>query len=404
MAQPKKAAITFIFITVLIDVIGFGIIIPVLPKLLAEMNQISINEASTYGGYLLTSFAIAQFLFSPIMGSLSDQYGRRPVLLLSLLGFAVDYLILAFAPTFWWLIIGRIIAGVFGASFTVASAYIADISTEENRAKNFGMLGAAFGLGFIIGPLLGGLFGEIGVRIPFYVAAGLAFANFLYGYFILPESLSLENRRTFDWKRANPIGTIRQIFGYKSIGYLLFTFFLLNLGVHAVNSNWAYFTMYRFEWSESMVGLSLAFVGVLVSVVQAGLAQKAVNYFGEGKSIYYGIALYVLGMFLFAFASSTLMLFVFLIPYCLGGICGPNLQSYLVGQVPANQQGELQGGLTSIQSITTIFGPLMMTGIFFYTTKEGTPFYFPGSAFILGGILMGISFLIAYFVLSKQTE
>ncbi len=402
--SPKKAAVTFIFITVLIDVIGFGIIIPVLPKLLAEMIQIELNEASTYGGYLLTSFAIAQFLFSPIMGSLSDQYGRRPVLLLSLLGFAIDYLILAFAPTFSWLIIGRIIAGVFGASYTVASAYIADISTEENRAKNFGMLGAAFGLGFIIGPLLGGLFGEIGVRVPFYVAAGLAFVNFLYGYFILPESLTLENRRKFDWKRANPIGTIKQIFSYKAIGYLLFTFFLLNLGVHAINSNWAYYTMYRFEWSEGMVGLSLAFVGVLISIVQAGLAQKAVDYFGEGKSIYYGISLYVLGMFLFAFASSTWMMFLFLIPYCLGGICGPNLQSYLVGQVPANQQGELQGGLTAIQSLTTIFGPLIMTGIFFYTTKDGTPFYFPGSAFILAAILMAISFVIAYTILSKQNH
>lgn len=370
MFQQKKAAVTFIFITVLIDVIGFGIIIPVLPKLLAEMNQININEASKYGGYLLTAFAIAQFLFSPIMGSLSDQYGRRPVLLLSLFGFSLDYLILAFAPTFWWLIMGRIIAGVFGASFTVASAYIADISIEENRAQNFGMLGAAFGLGFIIGPLMGGLFGEIGVRVPFYVAAGLSFANFLYGYFILPESLALENRRQFDWKRANPIGTIKQIFSYKAIGYLLFAFFLLNLGMHAVNSNWAYFTMYRFDWSESTVGLSLAFVGILVSIVQAGLAQKAANYFGIGQSIYYGIGLYMLGMFLFAFASSTWMMFLFLIPYCFGGVCGPNLQAYLVGQVAANEQGELQGGLTSIQSITTIFGPLMMTGIFFYTTKE----------------------------------
>ena len=404
MQKQKKAAVTFIFITVLIDVVGFGIIIPVLPKLLAEMIQIDLNEASTYGGYLLTSFAIAQFLFSPIMGSLSDQYGRRPVLLLSFLGFAIDYLILAFAPTFWWLIIGRIIAGIFGASYTVASAYIADISTEENRAKNFGMLGAAFGLGFIIGPLLGGLFGEIGVRVPFYVAAGLAFVNFLYGYFILPESLSLENRRKFDWTRANPVSTIKHIFSYKAIGYLLFTFFLLNLGVHAINSNWAYYTMYRFEWSESMVGLSLAFVGVLISIVQAGLAQKAADYFGAGKSIYYGISLYVLGMFLFAFASSTWMMFLFLIPYCLGGICGPNLQSYLVGQVPANQQGELQGGLTAIQSLTTIFGPLIMTGIFFYTTKEGTPYYFPGSAFILAAILMAISFVIAYFVLQKQNN
>lgn len=399
MASNRKAAVNFIFITVLIDIIGFGIIIPVLPKLLAEMNQIDVNEASTYGGYLLTSFAIAQFLFSPIMGSLSDQYGRRPILLLSLLGFSVDYLILAFAPTYWWLVVGRVIAGIFGASHTTASAYIADVSTDENRAKNFGMLGAAFGLGFIIGPLLGGLFGEYGVRLPFYVAAGLAFVNFLYGYFILPESLLPENRRPFDWKRANPIGTFQQLFSYKSIGYLLIAFFIAHLGTHAVNSNWAYFTMYRFDWSESMVGLSLAFAGLLVGLVQAGLAQRSANYFGTGKSIYLGFSLYALGMFLFAFASTTWMMFVFLIPYCFGGICGPNLQSYLVSQVSPKEQGELQGGLTSIQSLTTIIGPLIMTGIFFYTTKTDTPFYFPGSAFLLAAFLMGLSFLITFWLL-----
>ncbi|MEL6926076.1 MAG: TCR/Tet family MFS transporter, partial [Bacteroidota bacterium] len=383
---------------------GFGIIIPVLPNLLAEMNNIDVNEASTYGGYLLTAFAIAQFLFSPIMGSLSDQYGRRPILLLSLLGFSIDYLILAFAPDFWWLIMGRIIAGIFGASFTVASAYISDISTEENRAKNFGMLGAAFGLGFIIGPFLGGVFGELGFRVPFYVAAALAFANFLYGYFILPESLSTENRRKFNWKRANPIGAFRQIFSYKAIGYLLFAFFLFNLATHAVNSNWAYFTIYRFEWSEGMVGLSLAFAGILISVVQAGLAQKISDFLGVDKTIYYGLALYALALGLFAFANASWMMFAILVVYGLGGASDPVLKSYLAGQVPANEQGELQGGLTAIQSLTTIFGPLMMTGIFFFTTQEETPFYFPGSAFMLGAVLMTISFIIAYAMLSRQGD
>ncbi|MEM9930559.1 MAG: TCR/Tet family MFS transporter [Bacteroidota bacterium] len=402
MKAPRKAAVNFILVTVLIDVLGFGIIIPVLPKLLAEMQGVATNEASVYGGYLLTAFAIAQFLFSPIMGSLSDKYGRRPVLLLSLFGFAVDYVILALAPSYLWLLGGRIFAGICGASFTTASAYIADVSTEENRSKNFGMIGAAFGLGFIIGPLMGGFFGEIGVRVPFYVAAGLSFINFLYGFFILPESLSKENRRAFDWRRANPVGVLRQIFSYKTISYLLIAFFLLSLSSHAVNSNWAYFTMYRLEWSEFMVGLSLAFAGVLVAVVQGGFAQKAYNYFGAGKSIYYGIAMYFLGMFLFSFASETWMMFVFTIPYCLGGICTPNLQSYLASQVAVNEQGELQGGLTAIQSLTTIFGPVLMTGIFFFTTKEGTPLYFPGSAFMLAAALIAGSFLIAYRLLRKS--
>lgn len=398
-----KPAVQFILITVLIDVIGFGIIIPVLPNLLEEMMGIGVNEASTYGGYLLAVWAVAQFICSPIIGNISDKYGRRPVLLIALFGLSVDYLIMAFAPDYTWLVIGRIIAGIGGASFTTASAYIADISVEENRAKNFGMIGAAFGLGFIIGPLLGGVFGELGVRVPFYVAAGLAFANFLYGYFILPESLSEENRREFDWGRANPIGTLRQLFNISGIGYLLLAFLLMNLASHAVNSNWAYFTIYRFGWSEFMVGLSLAVAGVLVGVVQGGFAQKAYNYFGAGKSIYLGFALSGIGMLLFAFASETWMMFVFLIPFCVGGIATPNLQSYLTSKVGTDQQGELQGGLTAIQSLTTIIGPLMMTGIFFFTTKEDTPFYFPGSAFALAALLILGSFTIAFSLLRRKT-
>lgn len=402
MQKPQKAAVYFILITVLIDVIGFGIIIPVLPKLLEDMLNIDVNEASTYGGMLLAVFAIAQFIFAPIMGSLSDQYGRRPVLLLALFGLSIDYLVMALAPDFTWLVIGRIVAGIGGASFSTASAYIADISTVENRARNFGLIGAAFGLGFIIGPLLGGLFGELGVRVPFYLAAGLSFANFLYGYFILPESLSKDKRRKFEWARANSFGTLKELFNIKGISYLLLAFLILNLASHAVNSNWAYFNIYKFGWSESMVGISLAVAGLLVAIVQGGFAQKAYNVLGAGRSIYLGIAMYGVGMLLFAFASSTWMMFVFLIPYAIGGIATPNLQSYLASRVAVNQQGELQGGLTAIQSLTTIFGPLMMTGIFFYTTREGTPFYFPGSAFTLAAILIAFSFAIAYSMLRKK--
>lgn len=402
MSKPRKAAVYFILVTVLIDVIGFGIIIPVLPKLLEDMLNIGVNEASTYGGVLLAVFAIAQFIFAPIVGNLSDQYGRRPVLLLALFGLSIDYLILALAPNFAWLVAGRIIAGIGGASFTTASAYIADVSVEENRARNFGLIGAAFGLGFIIGPLLGGLFGELGVRVPFYLAAGLSFANFLYGYFVVPESLSKDKRRKFSWARANSFGTLKELFNIKGIGFLLLAFLLLNLASHAVNSNWAYFNIYKFEWSEAMVGISLAVAGLLVAIVQGGFAQRAYNYFGAGSSIYIGIAMYGIGMLLFAFASATWMMFVFLVPYAVGGIATPNLQSYLANRVAENQQGELQGGLTAIQSLTTIFGPLMMTGIFFYTTKEGTPFYFPGSAFMLAAILISVSFAIAYRLLRNR--
>lgn len=395
----KDAAIGFIFATLLLDVIGFGIIIPVLPRLLSEMQGIGINEASKYGGYLLFAFAVAQFIFSPVIGNLSDQFGRRPVLLLSLLGFSIDYLILAFAPDFWWFFIGRIIAGITGASFTTAAAYIADISTPETRSKNFGMIGAAFGLGFIIGPFLGGVLGQYGLKIPFYVAAALSFTNFIYGYFILPESLSPDKRRKFDIRRANPWGSLKHIGKYKNVRYLLLAYFFLYVGSHAVQSTWNYFTMYRFGWSEAMVGYSLAIVGILVALVQAVLAQKSAYFLGLERSIVIGFGLYTAGMFLFSIANQSWMLFLFLIPYCFGGIAMPNLQSYMVGKVEANQQGELQGTLTSLMSITTIIGPIMMTSIFYYFTTGLAPFVFPGVAFFVGGILMGISLIITWKVL-----
>jgi DHA1 family tetracycline resistance protein-like MFS transporter len=392
----SKASIQFIFFTLLLDVIGFGIIIPVIPELIANLKGISINEASKYGGYLLTSFAIAQFFSSPIMGSLSDQYGRRPVLLFSLFGFCIDYLFLAFAPSFGWLMVGRVIAGITGASFTTASAYIADISTNETRAKNFGMIGAAFGMGFIIGPVLGGILGKYDTKWPFYASAILCFINLLYGYFVLPESLSKENRRPFDIKRANPFSTVLKLRKYKNIGWLMFAFFLLYLGSQAVQSNWNYFTIYQFNWSKDLVGYSLGLVGILVGVVQGLLIKRSVAWLGNEKSVYIGFGLYTLGMFLFSFASQGWMMFVFLIPYCLGGISGPCIQSIMTTQVPANEQGELQGGLTSLQSLTTIFGPLMMTNLFYFATKPSATFHFPGAPFFLGGIFMAASFFITF--------
>jgi MFS transporter, DHA1 family, tetracycline resistance protein len=402
MASKKNAAIIFIFITLLIDVIGFGIIIPVLPKLIAQLKGIEVNEASKYGGYLLFSFAIAQFLFSSLIGSLSDKYGRRPILLISLFGFGIDYIILALAPTYGWLLIGRVIAGITGASFTTAAAYIADISTDEDRTKNFGMIGAAFGIGFIIGPLLGGLLGSIGLRIPFYGAAILSLLNFLYGYFILPESLPKEKRRNFDWYKANPINTITKLSNYKSIGWFLVAFFLLNIGSHAVQSNWGYFTMYRFNWNEAMVGYSLAAVGILVALVQAVFAQRSAKIFGENKTIIIGFGLYTFGMFLFSIAPSSIWMFIFLIPYCMGGIAMPNLQSLMVKSVPSSEQGELQGGLTSLMSVTTIIGPLMMTSVFYYFTHKGAIIFFPGASFFLGGLFMLASFIICFLLLTSR--
>jgi DHA1 family tetracycline resistance protein-like MFS transporter len=394
-----KAAIGFIFLTLLIDVTGFGIIIPVLPTLISTMLDIPINEASTYGGWLTAAYAVMQFGFAPVLGNLSDRFGRRPVLLISLFGFFLDYLILSFAPNYIWLVFGRLLAGVSGASITTASAYIADISAPENRAKNFGMIGAAFGLGFIVGPAIGGLLGEFGTRVPFYAAAGLTFLNWLYGYFILPESLPLDQRRPFEWKRANPLGAILHLRKYPALSGLFLAFTLIYISAHAIQSNWSYYTMYLFNWSEGMVGISLALVGLLVAIVQGGLIRWINPWLGDRKSVYIGLLLYAIGMVLFGIANASWMMFAFLVPYCLGGIAGPALQSIMTGQVQANQQGELQGTLTSLMSMTTIFGPPLMTGLFALFTGANAPAQIPGMPFLLGAVLLFASAGIAYVTL-----
>ena len=402
MSQSKKAAINFIFITLLIDVMGWGLIIPVMPDLISQLKNIPVNEASPYGAWLLSAYAITQFVCAPVIGNLSDKYGRRPVLLCSLIGFGIDYLFLALAPSYGWLFVGRIIAGVTGASFTTASAYIADISTQETRAKNFGMIGAAFGLGFIIGPALGGLLAGLGIRAPFYAAAILCLLNTLYGYFVLPESLSKEHRREFHWKRANPFGSLLLIKRYPTIGKLAISFFLIYMAAQSVQANWNFFTIYRFNWSEKMVGISLAVVGLLVGLVQAGLTRVVNPKLGNERSIYLGLILYTLGLVLFAFATQSWMMFAFLIPYCLGGIAGPSLQSVLAGHVPPNEQGELQGALTSLMSLTTILGPPLMNNLFHFFTTDKAPVYFPGAAFLLGAVFMIGSALVAWLTLRSE--
>ena len=402
MAQSKKAAIGFIFITLLIDVMGWGLIIPVMPKLIAQLKNIEINEASSYGAWLLFAYAFTQFICAPLIGNLSDRFGRRPILLCSLLGFGIDYIFLALAPTYGWLFVGRIIAGITGASFTTAAAYIADISTSETRAKNFGMIGAAFGLGFIIGPGLGGLLAGLGIRAPFYAAAGLCLLNFLYGYFILPESLDKEHRRAFELKKANPLGSLRFIRKVPTIAGLALCYFLIYLAAMSVQGNWNYFTMYRFHWTEKLVGISLAVVGLLVGIVQAGLTRIVNPKLGNEKSIYIGLLLYTLGLVLFAFATQGWMMFIFLVPYCLGGIAGPALQATMAGHVKQNEQGALQGALTSLMSLTTIIGPLIMNNLFTYFTQKNAPFYFPGAAFFLGALFMLGSAAISYSVFRKE--
>jgi len=404
MAEKGKAALGFIFITVLIDVIGLGIIIPVMPELIAKLINGDISTAASWGGILGAVYASMQFLFAPVLGNLSDRYGRRPVLLASLLGFGLDYLLLAFAPTIWWLFVGRVIAGITGASFTTASAYIADISTPDKRAQNFGMIGAAFGLGFIVGPLIGGILGQFGTRVPFYAAAVLSLANFLYGYFILPESLPAEKRRSFDWKRANPLGSLKHLRKYPAVSGLILSLILIYIAGHAVMSTWSFYGFEKFKWTKAIVGYSLAFVGVMVALVQGLFIRKIIPKLGQEKSLYTGLAMYSLGMLLYAFASQGWMMFAFTVVYCLGGIAGPALQGIISAHVPANEQGELQGALTSLMSLTSIFGPLLMSNLFYFFTHKSAPVYFPGAPFLLGAILMMISTIFAYRSLIKDHQ
>ena len=396
MRNRSKAAIGFIFITILLDVIGFGIIIPVVPKLLSHMIQGTMSEASVYGGFLLFAYSLMQFLFSPVIGNLSDQYGRRLIILISLFGFGIDYLLTAFAPTIGWLFLGRIIAGITGASFTTASAYIADVSTPENKAQNFGMIGAAFGLGFIIGPVIGGLLGSYGPRVPFLAAATLTLLNWIYGYFILPESLPLEHRKKFSWRNANPVGSLLLLRKYSGLMGLVAGFFLIYLASHAVNSTWSYYSIVKFNWHEREVGISLGVVGVMVAFVQGFLMRKTLPLLGQEKSVYIGLSMYAIGMLLFAFATQGWMMYAFTVVYCLGGIAGPALQGIISNHIPPNEQGALQGAMTSLVSVTSIFGPLFMTALFSYFTGDSAPFHFPGAPFTVGAILMLLSVGFAY--------
>src|SRR5947209_8877607 len=322
MLSNRKAAMSFIFVTLLIDVTGFGLIIPVFPELIGKLTGLDISGVSRWGGFLTVTYAIMQFFCAPVIGNLSDKYGRRPVLLFSLLGFGIDYLFMALAPTIGWLFVSRIIAGITGASFTTASAYIADVSTPQNRAQNFGLLGAAFGLGFIIGPAAGGLLAHYGVRFPFFVAAGFTLLNTAYGYFVLPESLTKENRREFDWKRANPLGSLLHLKKYPVVAGLIGSLILVYIAAHALQSTWTYINIDRFHWSKKLLGLSLGVVGLMTLIVQGGLIRFINPKLGNERSVYIGLAIYSIGMLSFAFATQSWMMFAFMVPYCLRGIGG----------------------------------------------------------------------------------
>jgi DHA1 family tetracycline resistance protein-like MFS transporter len=400
--RNSKAAVGFIFVTLILDVTGVGIIIPVMPSLIMELTGEGVSEAAKYGGWLVFAYAFFQFLFAPVMGALSDQFGRRRVLLASLFGFGVDYIFLAMAPTLAWLFVGRVISGMLGASFTTAAAYIADVSPPEKRAQNFGMIGAAFGLGFIVGPVIGGVLGEYGPRIPFFAAAGLTLINWLYGFFVLPESLPLDKRRPFNWKRANHVGSLMSLKRYPLIAGLIFALTFVYIASHALQSTWSYFTMYKFEWSEAEVGYSLGFVGVMSALVQGLLIRVLIPKIGQEMAVYAGMILYAAGLLLFGVASDGWMLYPFMVVYCLGGIAGPAIQGIMSNEVPDNEQGELQGALTGLTSATAIVGPPLMTGLFALCSGPDALIELPASPMILGALLVLTGLIFTRRTLSKK--
>lgn len=399
--QPKKTALLFIFITILVDVIGIGIILPIIPDLIMELTGEGIDKAVLYGMWLTTAFAGMQFLFSPVLGEISDQYGRRPILLIALLGLSIDYLIHAWAPTITWLFLGRFLAGITGASFTVASAYIADISTKKDKAKNFGLIGAAFGLGFIIGPGIGGFFGEIDIRLPFYIAAGLTFSNFLFGWLFVPESLTVENRRKVNVFKMIPGVSLVALRNYKGVLLLIFAFFLANLAGQALPSTWSYYGIERYNWSPKEIGVSLMVVGLLVAIVQGFLVGVLVKRFGKRLVVSVGFLLWTVGMFLFAVAIEPWMLYAFLIPYALGGIAGPTVQGLISNQVSEKEQGNLQGSITGLVSVTAILGQLIFSPVFYFFIRPEGDIYFPGAPYTLAAFFLLVAFLFASLAMKR---
>ncbi|CAN5413276.1 tetracycline resistance MFS efflux pump [soil metagenome] len=397
MAKTKQsAALGFIFITIFIDVLGLGIIIPVMPKLLETLGNVSLSTASEISGWLTFVYASMQLLFSSILGNLSDRYGRRPVLLISLFGFSIDYLFMAFAPTIAWLFVGRFIAGISGASNATATAYIADVSTGDKRAANFGLVGAASGLGFIIGIGAGAFLGDLNIKYPFMAAAAFAFANGMYGLFVLPESLAPEHRRKFEWKRANPVSSLLRIFvKHSSLAGLIGAISLVYIGQKAVEYLLSFFLYEKFKWTLNSVGALGIFIGVVLVAIQGGLIRYTIPKFGQEKNITAGLVFYAIGLILIAVVNNGWMMYLFMIPYCLGGISGPALQGLITERVAKNEQGELQGALNILNSISVIIGPLLLGYIFKTFTNHSIGVYFPGAPYILAAILMLISAFLA---------
>lgn len=389
----RKRAISFILVNLTLDAMGIGLIMPVMPDLITQIHGGTLGNAAMWGGLLATSFAVMQFIFAPFLGALSDRFGRRPVLLVSLFVLSIDFLILAVAGSIWLLFAARIVGGITAATQSTAAAFIADISKPEEKSANFGLLGAAFGVGFILGPIVGGLLGEFGTRAPFYAAAALGFINFAFGYFVLPETVNDTTRRTFSLRRANPFGAFRAIAQLDGLRRLVLLVFLYEFAFIVYPATWAYYTKEAFGWSSGMVGASLAMFGIGVAIVQAGLIRVALKRFGEHGTITYGIFINLSAFILLTFTTEGWVVLVFIPLTSLGAVVAPALQGMMSQRAGDDQQGELQGVISSAKSMAMIFAPLAMTQIFWAFTSDTGP-YFPGAAFALSAVLMVVCILI----------
>ena len=402
----KSSPLLFIFITVCIDAIGLGIIIPVLPDLLIEVTGEGIGSAARWGGLLTASYAIMQFLCGPLLGSLSDRYGRRRILLLGLIALAIDYVVMSLASTLSLLVLTRLLAGAAGSTHVTAKAYIADISTADKRAANFGVIGAAFGIGFILGPVLGGLLGELGTRAPFVVAALLALLNCIYGYFVLPESLPVEKRRAFSWAKSNPFSGILLARRFPSLGWIFLSLLLFSIAHQVYPAVWSYWGHAAFNWSSFEIGLSLALVGIGYALAQGLLIRRILSAIGESKTAYVGFTLTALSMLFFGFASNELAVYLLLPLVALGAIVTPALEGILSNTVPENEQGLLQGVSSGLVAIATIISPLVMTQVFYvYTDAAGTSGHnFPGAPFILAAVLTALAMIAFWFAVGNGKD
>ncbi len=386
--MPSRLPILFILITLMIDAMGIGLIMPVMPDLIREVSGGSLSQAAVWGGILAACFAVMQFLFGPLVGNLSDRYGRRPVLLVSLGVMALDYLVMAVAGTIWLLLIGRIVGGITAATQSAATAYVADISAPEEKSARFGLVSAAFGIGFVLGPVIGGLLGELGPRAPFYAAAALAAANLLFGLFVLPETVTDRIRRSFEWRRANPFGAFRQMGRLPGLTRMMVFFFLYEFAFMVYPTTWAYFTQAQFGWTPATIGMSLAVFGISMAAVQGGLIRIILRRLGERRTIYFGLSFSVLSLALLGVLQNGSVALV-LIPLCaLGAVVSPALQGIMSRRADDNQQGELQGAMTSVRSIALILSPLVMTRIFSLFTGKAAPIYLPGAPFLLAAALV----------------